>query len=260
MSFSLASYNVLAQSYVRASYYPHSPAPFLDPAWRLPALVTHVERLEADLLCLQEVEEPLFAALTARLGPLGYGLELALKGGGKPDGCALLYRKTAFSLRSSFALRYRDGGGDEPVSGHVALVAILEHAGRALGVAGTHLKWDPPTTAPGEKRGLRQAAELLDRIERERECRTWIVAGDLNVAPGSDVFRLLVSRGFEEPFQETAFTCNSNGKRKKIDHVFHTPDLRASPGPLPALEDDTPLPSPEQPSDHLALRVKFEPA
>lgn len=258
MSFSVATWNVLADAYVRPAYYPRTPAALLDPAWRWPALVSHVERLDADVVCLQEVERPVLDGLAARLGPRGYGFEHSSKAGGKPDGCATFYRRAVFELRSARTLVYADGGCGEPASGHVALVLELERDGRRLGVANTHVKWDPPGTPPSAQRGLRQVAELVREIEGAASCRTWIVCGDLNATAESELVRLLAERGFADPFDRDACTCNANGRRRKIDWIFHTADLVARALPAPRVEDATPLPSPEQPSDHVAIVAAFD--
>src|SRR5947209_6943010 len=82
------------------------------------------------------------------------------KGGGRPDGCATFYRSAQFSLVKSGRLGYSDqekGVGQH--SGFIALLTIFTHAGRTLGIANTHLRWDP-YTAPKEKQvGYRQAEE-----------------------------------------------------------------------------------------------------
>ena len=50
----------------------------------------------------------------------------------------------------------------------------------------------------------------------------------------------------------------ANGRAKLIDYVFHTAGLRARALDPPAVTDDTKLPSPDQPSDHLALVAEFD--
>src|SRR5688500_18903446 len=88
----LATYNILAPSYVRPEWYVEASLPFLSPERRLPALVQHLEALDCDLLCLQEVEADWFTAIQARLASAGYEGRLAQKGAGKPDGCAAFFR------------------------------------------------------------------------------------------------------------------------------------------------------------------------
>jgi mRNA deadenylase 3'-5' endonuclease subunit Ccr4 len=244
VSFTLASYNVLADSYIKLEYYPRTPREHLDPAWRRPALVEHVAHLDPDILCLQEVERATFEAIRARLST--HTGEYAPKLGRKPDGCALFFRKGAFELVSWEKRPYRDE------TGHVALLAKLTHAGRALLVVTTHLRWEPPGK-PGHV-GLAQARELVRGVEPGPT----IVCGDLNATPESDVIQVFKEAGFRETFSDTACTANPNAHAKKIDYILHTRELTADPLALRTIDDMTPLPCPEEPSDHLAIMGRFE--
>lgn len=81
MSFTVASYNVLAHAYVQYGLYRRTPKMVLDPLWRMPAVVYQVGSIGADVLCLQEVEMGTFAALKHRLNSLGYVGQHARKRG-----------------------------------------------------------------------------------------------------------------------------------------------------------------------------------
>src|SRR6266540_1538606 len=98
MPFTLATWNILATAYIRPAWYPRTPRQVLDPAWRVPALVRHARELGTDILCLQEVERDVFAALQAGLAGLGYSATHAMKGGNRPDGCAVFFRSDCFTL------------------------------------------------------------------------------------------------------------------------------------------------------------------
>jgi hypothetical protein len=43
-----------------------------------------------------------------------------------------------------------------------------------------------------------------------------------------------------------------------IDYVFYPETVRAQPVAVPVIDDQTPLPSYDHPSDHLALLAHFE--
>src|SRR4051794_3573434 len=127
MAFTVATYNVLATAYLDRGTY-QSPPELLRPERRVPALARHVESLGADLLCLQEVEADVFAALASRLSPAGYPGHYEPKGRGKPDGCATFFRQSAFSPRHSHRLEYADREqGPQEHSGFIALLLALEH-------------------------------------------------------------------------------------------------------------------------------------
>jgi len=248
MRFRAASYNALASAYIKPAFYPRVDPALLDPAWRIPALVRHVIGLEADLLGLQEVDAATYAALEAGLTPLGFIGHYARKSGRKPDGCATFYRRELFKLARVEQLAYADG------SGHIALLVELEQDGRKLGLANTHLKWSPPEA----DHDARQARELLAALQASEAA--WIICGDFNAKPDSEVLALLQAAGYRAAHADLAdaFTCNPNGLAKTIDYLCHGEVLRAAPHPLRPIDDLTPLPSREEPSDHLAVMAEFE--
>ena len=251
--FRVATYNVLATAYIRARFYAHCDPAHLAPGWRVPALVQHCAALDADLIGLQEVERDVCAALEAALSPRGYAGSYAPKGGGKPDGCATFWRRAVFSLRRSECLAYADG------SDHIAQLILLEHAGRPIGLANTHLKWAPP----GETNDLEQIRELLGALSSPRWAGAdWIICGDFNAKPDSPVLAALEAAGYRPSHagERQGFTANPNCAAKTIDYLCHRAGLRSSPVPLPRIDDRTPLPSVEQPSDHLAVIADFAPA
>ena len=249
MSFTVVTYNVLADAYIRPRYYPATPPHLLQPGARRGALLERIAGLGADVVCLQEVERATYEAAASRLA--GYAAAYARKSGGRPDGCATFSRGQA---RASRRLEYSDG------TGHVALLVSLDLEGRLLGVANSHLKWDPPETPPGDQKGLAQIREVLDAIERfEPRCAGWVLCGDFNAEPESVALAEAAGRGWRDAYSGSrAPTCNPNRHAKRIDYLLHTPELQARPAALPALSDDTPMPSDVEPSDHLALMADFD--
>ena len=230
MSFSLATYNILAQAYITPERYPRTPATVLASTWRRPALVRHVVALNTDVVCLQEVEDETFIAVQQVLAPRGYSGHFARKGGGKPDGCATFVRQSALTLRRVHHLRYTDGSGTERDSGHLALVMLLAYRGRTLGIVNTHLQWDPPDKPRDQQRGYRQISQLLQELGRiDPACEAWIICGDLNVTSESHVVAGLRAAGFDYAHctSRVMYTCNANARARMIDYVFHTETLRA---------------------------------
>jgi mRNA deadenylase 3'-5' endonuclease subunit Ccr4 len=253
-SFSVASYNVLASAYIHAAWYRRTPAIVLQPEWRVPALVQRVSALATDVICLQEVEHGTFAALRTRLGPMGYAAQYTRREAGRPDGCAIFYREELFDLVAARVIAYTDGDGD------IALVVSLHAAGRVVSVANTHVAWEPPDTPPGAQRRRRKIRQLLAECESmAHSCHAWLICGDLNATPGSKVVAALERAGLQYAHcgLADAYTCNANAEAKMIDYLFHSTALRAEPEPVPRISDETPLPSAEQPSDHLPVVSRF---
>lgn len=254
MSFSVATYNVLADAYIRPEWYPFTPGRLLDPSARLPLLLDHLVALDVDLLCLQEVEPGPFAAMKRTLAPLGYEGSLLQKSSGKPDGCATFYRRDVFDLADAARLDYA------AAPGHIAQILSLQDARSLLGIANTHLRWVAPATPPEEHRGDQQVAQLLEERERKAPgCQAWILCGDLNAEPGSAAIVRIERAGFASSHADLpgSHTSNANQRAKTIDYIFHSSALGAEPLAVPAIDDHTPLPGPDQPSDHVALRARF---
>ncbi|MGE5185070.1 MAG: endonuclease/exonuclease/phosphatase family protein [Acidobacteriota bacterium] len=222
----LLSWNVLADSYIRASYYPRSEPALLRRGARTAAIVEALANDPADVGCLQEVEPALVAAIRVRLP--GWELRFAGKRG-KPDGVAMLARASALDDVTTLEL----------AGGFVALLATID----GLRVATTHLRWDPPGTPPDARWAIRQARALAAAAPD-------VICGDLNVEPGDDALALLLDAGYVDPGGTP--TANPNGRAKRIDYIL-VRGRAATALPAPPVADDTPLPSRDMPSDHVPI-------
>ncbi len=261
MPFTMATWNVLATAYIRREYYPNTPPEVLDAVWRTPAMVRFAKSLGVDVLCLQEVEREVFAALEAGLGEMGYEGRYVLKGGKRPDGCAAFFRKDRFNLVSAQRFAYLDGDGGGGASGHIVQLLIVEDGGRRLALLNTHLKWDAPGTPRERQWGYRQASQALDVLRQEADgVDGEIICGDLNVTPESDVVAALLAAGFNYAHRgcDGVRTCNSSREAKLIDYLFYRGLLRSRPVLPDPIDEDTVLPSLEMPSDHLPLVARFD--
>ncbi len=257
MSFVVCSYNILASSYIEPRFYPHAQVEHLQSAWRLGALADAIAAKAAHIICLQEVEEDSFALLRSRLDPMGYSGIYLKKEGDRRDGCATFFDRSQFSLREVRRLIYDDAVEGQPASGNVALLLQLQHGERTLGVASTHFKWQPLTTPQELRIGLRQARQLIAELTPGD---AWIACGDFNAMADTLTLDTFWKAGFTDAYaaRPNDFTCNSNEIVKRIDYLLHRGPLSAVPHALPAIHATTPLPSLEQPSDHLAVSATFE--
>jgi len=114
----IATYNILADAYIKPEYYPHCDPKDFQAEHRHPRLIERVAGLGADVICLQEVEYALFVRLEARLRGLGYQGRWAHKGGGKPDGCATFVRGPRQCLGTHIIV-FDDGHLPKGPSGHI---------------------------------------------------------------------------------------------------------------------------------------------
>ena len=257
MPFVVCSYNILANAYIEPRFFPHVAAEHLRPDWRMGALADAIERLSAQIVCLQEIEDESFALLRHRLGPMGYDGIFLKKAGERRDGCATFFDQNLFSLRDVRRVTYDDAVEGQLASGSVALLLQLRHGARSLGIATTHLKWQAPTTPHALRIGLRQARQLVAELTSDD---AWIVSGDFNAAADTLTLDTFWQAGFADAYasRPSDYTCNSNEIVKRIDYLLHRGPLSAVPHALPTIHATTPLPSLEQPSDHLAIRATFD--
>jgi endonuclease/exonuclease/phosphatase family metal-dependent hydrolase len=220
------------------------------------AVVRHVAALDADILCLQEVERNVFADLDRLLGSLASTGRYEQKGRGKPDGCATFLRASSFTVRREY--RDREPGATVD-AGHIALLLALEHGGHLIGVANTHVRWDGPGTPREEQVGYRQVAGVIEACrEFDPPCRDWVVCGDFNYAPDSEVVAMRAAGcAFAHAGRPNLRSAVADGRALLIDSIFHTAGLRSRPLDPPVITDGTTRPAPDQPSDHLALVAEF---
>jgi mRNA deadenylase 3'-5' endonuclease subunit Ccr4 len=240
----VVSWNVLADAYVRREYYPYTPPSVLDRAGRRKAVAERLLSMaKVDILCLQEVDTALFNILQEGLTESSGRL---FRKRGKGEGCAIFVRHALTMEPEWKELVFTDH------STHIALGVTFA----GVSVVSTHLKWEPEGTPKEEHRGRIQLAEVLEAWPSGPR----ILCGDFNAEPKSDVVGLALERGFVDAYASlpNAYTCNVNGKKKRIDFILHSAEFTSTPTPLPPVEDDTPLPSETQPSDHLPLEAVLE--
>jgi len=256
-TFTAVTYNVLAQSFAHRDRYPLSSPEALDPVHRHALLLARIEALDADLLCLQELEPAVYDDLRARLEATHH--PAYVRRDRRPDGAAVFARRALFDWLGHEVLYFE---ARRPGDDGLALVVRLTLDGRPLHVACTHLAWQPGSTPRAEHVGCRQMRELVAHRDAVAPDATWIFAGDFNAVSRSDVLAAALERGMDESCrsQRPWDTCAINGRPRKLDYLlFSAGRLAPSPGVLPKLFGDTALPSLTEPSDHLPLRVDFTP-
>lgn len=202
--FSVMSYNILSQDLLldNSYLYRHCDPDVLLWTRRLPNLLMEILQHDADILCLQEVQEDHYEnqikpALQAR----GYQCEYKKRTGNKPDGCAIVFKTSRLSLLSSNPVEYFRPGDTLLDRDNVGLVLLLRpnsSEGQSdpsfICVANTHLLYNP-------RRGdikLAQLAILLAEINRlshrsDGSSNPVVLCGDFNSTPCSPLYNLLTT-------------------------------------------------------------------
>ncbi len=255
-TFSAITWNILADAYIKPSRYPNCTPEDLEPVARRALVLDTVAELNADLLCLQEVEPDAFQDLAKHLQTTHKGVYA--QRGGRPEGSAIFARTSLFQIVHHTTLRYQAQG-----DGQEAQIVILKTGDQQLAVASTHLKWQPEYVSPQNHVGRLQLAELLDkRAELAPNTQTWLIAGDFNAGIQSCVLEHALANGVDISCraQRPWDTTNINGRRRKLDFLLRTNDLTPSPRPLGVkLGRSTPvMPSARRfASDHLPVTVDY---
>ncbi|CAI9544467.1 unnamed protein product [Staurois parvus] len=99
--FSVLCYNILSQDLLEdnSSLYSHCRRPHLFWNYRLPNILRELEEMNADILCLQEVQKDHYQEqIKPSLEALGYLCEFKARTGSKPDGCAICFKSDKIQL------------------------------------------------------------------------------------------------------------------------------------------------------------------
>ncbi|NWW91975.1 ANGE2 protein, partial [Rhynochetos jubatus] len=198
--FTVMSYNILSQNLLEdnSHLYKHCRQRLLIWTYRFPNILQEIKQLDADVLCLQEVQEDHYRReIKSSLESLGYHCEYKMRTGRKPDGCAICFKTSKFSLISSNPVEFFRH--DIPLldRDNVGLVLLLQprfhcKTNAAVCIANTHLLYNP-------RRGdikLTQLAMLLAEIanvapQKDGTFCPIIICGDFNSVPGSPLYRFI---------------------------------------------------------------------
>ncbi|KAM3594467.1 uncharacterized protein V6R79_008421 [Siganus canaliculatus] len=209
MSFTVMSYNILAQDLLEANQglYEHCPLEVLDWSYRCSLILEEIQKWAPDILCLQEVQENHYhEQLYPVLSQMGYSCIYKRRTGEKTDGCATCYRSSCFSEISVVPLEFFRPETELLDRHNVGIILLLrpvitqgevvEAIGQTLCVANTHLLFNP-------RRGdvkLAQLAIILAEIDRVyQSCKdkgehcNLILCGDFNSVPHMPLYQLITT-------------------------------------------------------------------
>jgi len=206
--FSLMTYNVLAEAYWKddsSSSNPHHTLEAGTSPCRGENIAREIKHYKPDVLCMQEVDT-YDSFYSEKLSNLGYeGLFLKRKGR-KPDGCAVFYLTSKFTLmdfkevdldavsHSQHPIIRADPGRFR--KNCVALICHLKSTdNHSICVATSHIFWDPrfEDVKLMQTRAVLSAAEKFKKkVEPLAGCNVpLIIAGDFNSLPDSDVIQFV---------------------------------------------------------------------
>uniref|UniRef100_A0A096MDR1 Angel homolog 2 (Drosophila) n=1 Tax=Poecilia formosa TaxID=48698 RepID=A0A096MDR1_POEFO len=233
--FSVMSYNILSQDLLQdnAYLYRHCDPAVLSWPYRLPNLLAEIQQHDADILCLQEVQEDHYEnEIKPALQALEYIKSCNRRTGKKPDGCAITFKSSRFSLVSSTPVEFHRRGDALLNRDNVGMVVVLQpntgaaqsNASYSICVANTHLLYNP-------RRGdikLAQLAILLAEIGRlsrlpDGSTNPVILCGDFNSVPWSPLYHFLTTGSLK--YKGLQINMVSGQEAGSRGHRFLTPPI-----------------------------------
>jgi CCR4-NOT transcription complex subunit 6 len=251
MAIKLLNWNVLADIYATEQQFEYCPGWALSWDYRKHLILKQIAAIDADLVCLQEVQSDHFETdLLPALKMFGFGHIYAAKTKGlftnkyTSEGCCVLYRLSRFQKLEHFVLEFDKQAHERTTAlsgesaadtnarlnrlsrGNVALLVLLEdlrHGRRPLGVVTTHVTADVDA---GDVK-LWQTQCLLENIQqwasplRHGGPLPLVLCGDFNSTPDSPVYELLTTGQVVQGHVEDPYTLLATG-------LGHNMPLRSS--------------------------------
>lgn len=103
----IISYNILAQVFVKSSYFPHSPSSCLKWKARSESILKVLKGVKSDFLCIQELDE-YDSFYKKKIEVNGYSSIYIPRSGQKRDGCGIFYKQNCAELLHNEKIEYND--------------------------------------------------------------------------------------------------------------------------------------------------------
>jgi mRNA deadenylase 3'-5' endonuclease subunit Ccr4 len=260
-SVTIVSYNILAEAYTKPGYFPYAPQQVLDWSFRCNNLIKEMTELNADVLCLQEVDR--YEDLRNALHPLGYNSVFLRRTGRRKDGCATFF-KNHLTLVRDVSLSFNDYCEQHLRQDNVALILELRCPnGKNFFVGNTHLYYKDENVKRQQALDIVREATLLST-------KNVILCGDFNTREKTFVYEYMHNNGFESLYHNKEINTSADsecpytsfgGKPLDLDYIFASQDITQRCIRVMRLPDkNLALPNRHHSSDHvpIAVTIAFE--
>jgi len=253
-SFSVVSYNILADCWVLPEWYSYTPSDCRTSMQRHDKLMTELEVLAGDIVCLQEVGVEYQSFLEKELEKRGYSGEYCRhiqQGDGQGD--ATYFRKDKFeslevhmfSFNQMLEEAVEADGQDKAILGkcqkdemfHILKLKHLK-TGKVLTIGNIHTIWEKFTEL--DVSALHIALSLA-KLAKCADDSTFIIAGDFNSPPHLAPYSLLQTGHIpnsHKPQMLTTLPGRSLYQKLSVWYSHKTPDLASSYQTVLAREPD----------------------
>ena len=222
-SILVMSYNIMAYNFTKIEWFSYCAPEYLHPKYRAPRILNEIEKLNADVLCLQECDHDLFLEFyKVNLEEMGYTTVYKIASTNRIVTNVIAYKRDLFRQENWELLDLNEGlqSHDESFIKHKeCLIITLRHliSGKQIVVANTHLFWNPDF----EYVKYGQISKILTHIENKYNKLPLILCGDMNSTPTSNVIRYVYG-------QNPVFSSNIRGdpiKNKHFMELFYKENL-----------------------------------
>ena len=218
-TFLVMSYNILADFNTKQQYYPYCSEKYLDIKYRAPRILAEIEQVNPDILCLQECDVKLLSEFySPNLEVMGYSSKY------KPNSCnqnvinAICFKNSKFSFENQYNIDLNEDLiiKDEAFKRFKdAIILNLTHnlTQKKIVIVNTQLFWNP------EYEFVRygQISKILKYIERKYSKIPFILCGDLNCEPNSNILRYIYG---ENPDLENIKYGDVEKNKKLIKEIW----------------------------------------
>ncbi|KAK2586648.1 hypothetical protein KPH14_011693 [Odynerus spinipes] len=223
--FRLLSFNILAQNLLEAHPYLYLQHDRRALPWevRRPLLIQEILRAQADVICLQEMQEEHLSEFLKPFQELNYKYLYKKRTNDKEDGLLLLYRSDQFNLIDYAKVELYQPGVkllNRDNVGIVAKLSFCDSPNTQIVIATTHLLFNPRRNDVR----LAQTQLLLTEIERIAFIENTelgpkylpiILSGDFNLEPHTGVYKFITEGSFEyyskgKNLEPAKYRCLSN--------------------------------------------------
>eukprot|EP00834_Sanchytrium_tribonematis_P002007 NODE_55_length_29507_cov_0.809712.p10 type:complete len:351 gc:universal NODE_55_length_29507_cov_0.809712:22633-23685(+) len=178
MKFKLISWNILAQTSIKTEQFPHMNRGTLKRKHRQPLIINEIVREKADIVVLQELDDPSF--MVEKCGYSGYFEKKTQS----LNGCGIFWNDK-FKIKKSFIHPSIPFENIWEHDNAFLMGVILECDKNEIMVCTTHLYWHPM----GDFARLRGMVSCLQYLSKFKKMPI-IFAGDFNSTPDTAVYRL----------------------------------------------------------------------
>jgi mRNA deadenylase 3'-5' endonuclease subunit Ccr4 len=196
-SISIMTYNILAYNFTTPEWFPYCHETVLSPQYRAPRIINEIEKLNFDIVCLQECDYDLFMDFyKPNLEALGYDTKIEIGLSKKKVSICTAYKKSLFREEKYVYLNLNselEKLDDSFLKHKEAHLFQLKHISskKSFVLVNTHLFWNPKT----EWIKYGQISMITTTIENNfNKSMPTLIAGDFNSTPDSNVVKIFYKK------------------------------------------------------------------